>query len=42
MRVEGVDDAEDVQQELVRICREEIYLIVRFTLIALRLITVGG
>jgi len=25
MRVEGVDDAEDVQQELVRICREEIY-----------------
>ena len=25
MRVEGVDDAEDVQQELVRICREEIH-----------------
>ncbi len=25
MRVEGVDDAENVQQELVRICREEIY-----------------
>jgi ATP-dependent DNA helicase RecG len=24
MRVEGVDDAEEVQQELVRICREEI------------------
>ena len=24
MRVEGVDDAEDVQEELVRICREEI------------------
>src|ERR687896_324730 len=24
MRVEGVDDAESVQQELVRICREEI------------------
>jgi ATP-dependent DNA helicase RecG len=25
MRVEGVDDPEDVQQELVRICREEIH-----------------
>jgi ATP-dependent DNA helicase RecG len=25
MRVEGVDDAEEVQQELVRICREEIH-----------------
>jgi len=25
MRVEGVEDAEDVQQELVRICREEIH-----------------
>jgi ATP-dependent DNA helicase RecG len=25
MRVEGVDDAEDVQQQLVRICREEIH-----------------
>jgi ATP-dependent DNA helicase RecG len=25
MRVEGVDDAESVQQELVRICREEIH-----------------
>jgi predicted HTH transcriptional regulator len=25
MRVEGLDDAEDVQQELVRICRDEIH-----------------
>ncbi len=25
LRVEGLDDSDDVQEEIVRICREEIY-----------------